>query len=135
MCRFSLSSITLRGEPSSAPAYNLAEIQSRIDTYEIKYVFNLDESSLYYKQLASKIVVEDSLKRDFIGCKIIKSRISVVFNVNMDYSIIIPPLFIGKSKHPHCFDHVPVNYTSQKSSWMDSTVFYYYIDNIFVVRR
>lgn len=132
MKRNGLSCIVLHGEASSVGTVNLKPIQDVMSQYEPKYIFNMDETSLFYQQLPQKCVVKNVEKSDFRGFKMSKQRISIAVTVNMDNSVYIPLLFIGKAKKPNCFSDVPKCYTSQHHAWMDSTVFIYWIDEIFM---
>ena len=77
-----------------------------------------------------KLCPEKHLRRKLAapGPKISKDRITALACANATGSHRLPMLVIGKSKKPRCFKHVnmsamPIVYTSQKSAWMDSTIF------------
>lgn len=132
MKRKKLKSIRLCGEGSSAPISNLDYIHSVIGKYKPENVFNMDETGLYFQQLPTRCIVKRTEKSNFKGFKVAKQRISIVVSVNMNNSLQIPLLFIGKNKKPNCFKEIPKNYICQKRAWMDSNVFLYWIDFIFI---
>lgn len=132
MKRNKLSSVNLHGEASSCPNVNISNVRKIISSYKPMFVFNMDESGLYYSQLPRKCVIDNHEKKNFKGFKIAKSRISIAITVNMDNSIKVPILYIGKSQKPLCFNEKPNNYINQSNAWMDNRVFKYYMDNIFL---
>lgn len=96
-------------------------------------IYSGDETGLNWKLLPRTTLAlgnEDSCP----GHKIKKEKISVLLCANADGSCRLPPLVIGKSKHPRCFKNkiLPVIYTSQKSSWMDRDIFLEWYKNNFI---
>ncbi|KAM3966299.1 LOW QUALITY PROTEIN: uncharacterized protein ACR2FA_012601 [Aphomia sociella] len=72
------------------------------------------------------------------GSKISNDRITTLACANATGSHRLPMLVIGKSKKPRCLKHVnmsamPIVYTSQKSAWMNSTIFMEWFTKTFIL--
>jgi hypothetical protein len=64
-----------------------------------------------------------------------KERVTIVLCSNATGSIRLEPLIIGKAARPVCFRQNgfgPLQYTSQKSAWMDSVICREWFENMFV---
>ena len=62
------------------------------------------------------------------GKKREKFRITIALACNADGSKCLPPIYIGKSKLPHCFkkrtpDQLGFYYWNNKKAWMTSELF------------
>ena len=92
-----------------------------LDGYELKNVFNADETGLFYKLLPNETLCFKN--EPCHGGKHNKDRVTVLVGANADGSV---KLVIGKSKRPRCFKNVnllPVVYDASKKAWMNSTIF------------
>ena len=95
-----------------------------LDGYELKNVFNADETGLFYKLLPNKTLCFKN--QPCHGGKHSKDRVTVLVGAHADGSEKLPLLVIGKSKKPRCFKNVnslPVVYDASKKAWMNSTIF------------
>ena len=95
-----------------------------LEGYELRDVFNADETGLFYKLLPNKTLAFK--KEPCHGGKHSKDRVTVLVGANADGSEKLPLLVIGKSKKPRCFKNVkslPVQYDASKKAWMNSTIF------------
>ena len=93
--------------------------------YELKDIYNADETGLYYKCLPT-------FTNDFIkeykehGNKIDKTRITILVAANADGSDKRELLVIHKWKKPRALKNIPVlpvQYESNPSAWMTQLVF------------
>ncbi|XP_046661293.1 tigger transposable element-derived protein 4-like [Homalodisca vitripennis] len=92
--------------------------------YKPDDIFNADETGLFYQCLPDKTL---TFKGDTChGGKNSKQRVTLLLGTNQIGTVKLKPLMIGKSKNPRCFKGVqsfPMDYTSNKKSWMNSGVF------------
>ena len=96
-----------------------------LDEYAPENVFNLDEAGLFHSMLPDRSVMVNKSEK---GRKLVKSRVTVVFIVNMTGTMKLPVLVIGKSKRPRCFgklkpSSLPCEYTNSSKAWMNSKIF------------
>jgi len=102
----------------------LGKLSNIIKEYSPDDVFNVDETSLFFKCLPDRTFI---LKRETCsGGKQSKERITILLGSNMSGSEKIKPLIIGKSKKPRCFKGVksfPLDYESNKKAWMTGDLF------------
>ena len=76
-----------------------------------------------------KLVCFGDRHLDHIGNKLLNERVSILFCVNREGDKL-PPLIIGKSKNPRCFNSYDfgnrnIRYTNQQNAWMDRNTFYW----------
>ena len=71
---------------------------------ELRYIWNMDELSLFFKALPEKGLAEKSRRRK--GDKKSKQRLTAAFFVAADNSEISEPVVIWKSKSPRCFKNI-----------------------------
>ena len=92
--------------------------------FDIKDIFNVDETGLFYRMDANKSLTTSS---DTKGKKQKKDRITVALCCNADGSEKIKPFIIGKSLNLRCFKNFSVqlyvNYKANKKAWMTSFLF------------
>ena len=93
--------------------------------YELKDIWNCDETGLFYKLLPNKTMTRKG--QLCTGGKLSKERITVLLTANADGSEKLKPLVIGKYENPRCFKNIkkkslPVDYYSNKSAWMTQEV-------------
>lgn len=126
---------TLNGEKASADFKSAEEwladkdVQDVISKYDPKYIFNTDETALFWKLMPSKsFLVKGDAAR---GGKKDKSRITILFTCNADGSKKWKPFVIGKSLKPRCFKgkDLPTEYTANKTAWMTSKIFQKYLSD------
>ena len=99
--------------------------------YDSQFVYNLDETGLYWKAGKGKsfITGAEAKDKDLRGTKMNKDRLTVLVGGSMTGEKL-PLLVIGKSKKPRCFNgikNLPLDYTNQENSWMNSTIFNNYL--------
>lgn len=122
LCLYKLS-----GESKS---YNLdnvdvqiQELQNMLKSYEMRDIFNMDETALVYKEIPSRTI--SSLPRT--GIKQLKSRLTVALCSNSDGSYKTKPLVIGISKSPRCFTGFNISnyvtYYNNRKAWMTTEIF------------
>ncbi|KAG0426074.1 Tigger transposable element-derived protein 6, partial [Dictyocoela muelleri] len=129
--------ITLHGEAASADLTNIKsfkkELKKKLESYNKEDIFNIDETSLYIKSGFNKSYVLDK-NTDNKNIKQNKTRLSLMLGVNI-FGEKLKPLVIGKSKNPRALKYVNLEtfnlyYRSNKTSWLTSSLFYEYINNL-----
>ncbi|CAF2055852.1 unnamed protein product [Rotaria magnacalcarata] len=113
-------------------------LHSFIEHYDPWNIFNCDETSLFYKLLPDRSLVVD--RNDCRGGKRSKERYTVLLCCNRSGSEKLKPLVIGKYARPRCFKnidmkHLPVQWCSNRSAWMNSKVFTEWLENLDVCMR
>ena len=133
--RNGLRYITLHGEAASADQSQLQEfkdkLKDRSQNYEMKDIFNIDETALYIKNTKNKSFVID-VDHDNKNVKCEKTRISILVGCNT-LGEKLPLLAIGKSNNPRCFKNINMNkfttiYRSSKTSWLTGEIFNEYCE-------
>ena len=99
-------------------------IQDLLKEYELRNIYNMDETSLCYRKPPDKGLAT----RQMSGVKGDKTWITLAFTVNADGSDIRKPLFIGQARRPHCFGRndgsdLGFDYHWNKKAWMTSKIF------------
>lgn len=131
--RHGIRELQIQGENLSADSSAAESFKIKLrdilnlENYALENVYNADETGLNWKALPRKTLAS----RHELAApapKISKDRITALACVIATGSHRFPMLVIGKSKKPRCFKHVnmsamPIVYISQKSDWMDSTIF------------
>lgn len=126
---YGLSSGKISGEAGSAPVEVAQEgredLQKILEEYDPDNVFNMDEAGLFYLMLPDRSIMACKSEK---GTKRAKSRVTVVFIVNMTGTMKLPVLVIGKSKRPRCFgklkaSSLPCDYTNSSKAWMTGKIF------------
>lgn len=103
-----------------------ARLQQLINQYALRNVYNMDETSFFYKQVPRGTLTTDKSAR---GKKQDKSRLTMTVTTNADGSDHYPLLFIGKSKQPICMrghdvrEELGVEYASSRKAWMNTALF------------
>ena len=126
------ASICLNGEAGDVDVNELEPLmqnfrKSLID-YRPENIFNMDESGLFFRALPARTYLVNSEKRrDVRGIKALtaKDRVTIIFCVNATGTRKVPPLIVGSSKTPHCFQdsRPPLPYINQANSWLNSAVY------------
>ena len=126
--RHGIKQYTMHGESGSVDTTMLAkdrqELAALIEQYEPQYVYNMDETGLFYRMQPSKSLAT----KEILGKKKDKERVTVALCCNLDGSDKIYLVVIGRSKNPRCFKGVNIaalrfKYYSNESAWMTSNVF------------
>ena len=140
--RHNLRSISIQGEQGSADILSACEFQHDfsevLSEYSTEQVFNCDDTGLQYRLLPQKTLVSLFEKRAegrislfekrAKGRKKCKDRVTICACANVNGSIKLPLLFIGKAARPLCFtraemNNLPVVYKAQKNAWVNCTIF------------
>ena len=104
----------------------MERLPSILGNYEPKDIFNWDETGLFYTQShnASFITSAENENRNLRGRNQRKQRITVLVMASMAGEKL-PLVVIGKYRSPRVFKNarLPVEYYSQKNSWMDASIF------------
>ena len=126
--RMGFRNIKLKGEAGSADVEAgkkyPSEFQKIISEgeYSEDQIFNVDETSTYFKQPTSRsFVPKESSGDDLAGTKLKKERCTFLFGGNASGDLKLKPLIIWKSKDPQCFkknkiikSNLPVIYRHSK---------------------
>ncbi|KAG0427414.1 Tigger transposable element-derived protein 1, partial [Dictyocoela muelleri] len=106
--RRSINYVTLHGEAASADTTLIDifkdDLKRKLEVYNKKDVFNIDETSLYIKTCSNKSYVLDK-KTDNKNVKQNKTRITLLLGTN-PFGEKMKPLLIGKSKNPRAFKNL-----------------------------
>ncbi|XP_060596158.1 tigger transposable element-derived protein 6-like [Ruditapes philippinarum] len=134
--RYSIKEFKISGESAGVKVDDVdgfkARIPEFIGDYDIKDVFNCDETCLYYRALPDKTLsAKGSLTK---RSKVSKERITVMFTCSA-LGEKLKPLVIGKFENPRCFKNVNkknlgVKYVANKKAWMNSHVFKTWINEL-----
>lgn len=133
--RHGISSQVISGESKDAPDETVDEwfknLPSKIDGYQLKNIYNVDETGLFYNLMPARTL---AFKGDNChGGKKSKDRLTVLLCANADGSDKMTPLIIGKSQKPRCFKNVktlPVSYDANKTAWMTANIFIEWLKKI-----
>ncbi|XP_022865448.1 CENP-B homolog protein 2-like, partial [Olea europaea var. sylvestris] len=126
--RYGIKSYRRFGESGSLIMENIENalpgIQSKLDQFQLKDIYNMDETGLFYRLEADHSLATKQLE----GCKKDKKRITVVVCCNGDGSDKVPLWVIGKYANPRCFKNENMNnlnckYRSNKKAWMTGLLF------------
>ncbi|XVF51243.1 hypothetical protein PTKIN_Ptkin04bG0168800 [Pterospermum kingtungense] len=107
---------------------NLKSIREKVDQFEMKDVFNMDETGLFFR-----LQVDHSLAtKQLEGKKQDKERLTIVICYNEDGSEKLPLWIIGKYAKPTCFKNVNLQsmnfeYHANKQAWMKRVLFEEYV--------
>jgi len=85
--------------------------------WQMKRIYNADQTGLFYQKLPNRIYVDKDLKKDCAGAK------------------QMPLSLVGKAKNPRCFDHLdnpPMAYKDQKNAWFDQKITIWWIFQVFI---
>ena len=100
-------------------------------------LYNVDETSLFWKMLPKKMLMSRNERR-VSGEKIKKDRITLALCANASGSHKLPLLLINNCENPralkHCQNNLPVIYTHDKNSWMNTAIFQSWYHNEFKPR-
>lgn len=95
-----------------------------ISQYQLKDVFNMDETALFFKMLPDRSLTTDAYTK---GVKKFKDRLSIAFTTNATGTEKLKPVVIGKALKPRCFKNfnqeLYVHYFANRKAWMTSLIF------------
>lgn len=123
---------TVSGESASVDPVTVnswkEQIHEVIQGYELKDIFNADETGLFFNLQPNKTL---TYKGDPChGGTKSKQRITVLLTCNADGSEKLDPLVIGKFSKPRCFKNIkklPTKYGANSNAWMTSVIFEEYL--------
>jgi hypothetical protein len=109
-----------------------------LSTYELRDVWNADETGLFYRQQPAKTLAFPNEKVS--GAKISKDRISVLLAGNAEGERF-PPCIIGTAANPHAFRKAGISngntlrshgfhYYFNKTAWMTSVIWNDWLDKL-----
>jgi hypothetical protein len=133
--RFNIKFKNFSGEGGSADDIIVdrwfSHLSQLLKQYDSQFVYNLDETGLYWKAGKGKsfITGTEAKDKDLRGTKMNKNRLTVLVGGSMTGEKL-PLLVIGKSKKPRCFNGIKnliLDYTNQENSWMNLTIFNNYL--------
>ena len=128
---YGLRETRLSGEGDEVPATTIEAWQERlpelIDSYELKDVWNMDETGVFLKALPEKGLTQKA--KGARGGKKSKQRLTAAFFVAADGSKVCEPIVIWKSKVPRCFKNLKkkdrpcdVHYYASPKAWMTTEI-------------
>lgn len=134
--RHNIVGIKLCGESASVSLETVDEWKGRLpsllEDYKAENVFNLDETGLFFRATPDRsLAVKGS---DCHGGKRSKDRLTVALACSMTGEVL-KPLVIGRAAKPRCFRNLditrlPVTYKNNRKSWMTSTLFDEWLNDI-----
>ncbi|KAG2207836.1 hypothetical protein INT46_007002 [Mucor plumbeus] len=100
------------------------EIRNILRDYNLKDIFNMDETGLYYRQAPTKTISRNPVP----GVKVDKTRLTIAFFCNAAGTSKSAPIIIGKFKKPRCFkkrtgSELGFSYYHTNKAWMTKDVF------------
>lgn len=126
--RHGISCKMISGEGKDVPQESvedwLSNVGELINGYDLKDIFNADETGLFYNLLPKKTLAFKG--EDCKGGKKSKDRLTVLLCANADGSEKIMPVVIGKSQKPRCMKNIkslPVTYLANRKAWMSGEIF------------
>lgn len=131
--RHGIRALSVQGEALSAATDTIEGFKQKLKLImedkgiTLNQLFNCDETGLYWRLKPDKSLVL-AREKEAKGFKKPKDRVTLMACSNSTGSIKLPLVFIHKSAKPRCFRQMdmsmlPVDYYSQKNSWMDSAIF------------
>ncbi len=133
--RHSIKQYKLHGESGSADKQYVevsrVELPAILQGTDEDDLYNCDETALMYRKFPSHTLATQSRKGNKAMSN--KDRLTILLCCNATGTHKIDPLVIGKAARPLCFgpkkggwepSDVHVSYTSNKTAWMNSKVFY-----------
>jgi len=134
--RFGLRSRVIQGEELSADIDAAKLFQANYHDitkdYEVRNIFNVDETGLFFKMLPDKTFSSSTFKST--GLKNAKERLTILFGVSMTGEQL-EPLIIGKSANPRNLSKekiksLKLQYTSNSKAWITKEIFSLYLKDL-----
>jgi hypothetical protein len=113
----------------------LEELYSIIVQYNLKNVYNMDETGLFFRLLLRySILMPNEDISSTRGKKKVKDCVSLIICANAFGTHKIPCVMIGKPKEPACIkdQHWLVPYFNQAKAWMDVETCWKWFNEVFV---
>ena len=112
----------------------LEEIRAKLASFKAENVYNVDETSLFYRAMPTRSYYLNHPDKRLTGrgSKSLspKDRITMLLCVNATGTSKVPPLLIGTAERPFCFrppnPPCPLPYCHQPSAWCDRVRFLYW---------
>ena len=127
--RHNIKCSVLSGESADVKEEVVAEwserLASKCEEFELKDIFNADETGLFFRSLPCRSLVAKG--DDCKGGKLSKDRVTVLLCASATGEKLMP-LVIGRSANPRCFKSchrtsLRVTYESNKKAWMTGEMF------------
>lgn len=128
LARYGLRNVECQGEAGSADIAAIEsampELLKKIGQYELRDVFNMDETGLFYCMAPDRTIAS----RQIAGLKKNKTRMTIAFCGNADGSEKLEPFFIGHFLKPRCFqkkngEQLGLLYRANSKGWMTGLLF------------
>lgn len=138
--RFNLKTINLFGEGGEVNKDDptlleqLNKLYEIISTYDPEFIYNMDETGLFYRVIPNFSVLLPSEKSDEVrGKKVPKDRVTIICCANATGTHKIPLTMIAKPKQPACIrgHDWPINYVNQGNAWQDTSTFVHWLTKVF----
>lgn len=112
-----------------AESYITNVLPNLIAGYNLRDIYNADETALFYKALPNGTLYCHKLDK-VIGIKNRKERLTLLIFTNADGSDK-SVVAVGKYKNPRCFKNklVPLPYYFNNKAWMTRTIFHEILEN------
>lgn len=133
--RNNLHTFKIRGEAGSAPISEIpqmrAELQEILQEYELRDIWNCDETALFWRLLPCKTIAHSPV----IGKKRPKERVSILAACNASGNEKLPLLFIHKYETPRVLKGIekkslPVWYYWNSKAWMQRSIFKHFLERL-----
>ena len=124
-------SVALHGEAGgvdmAAAEAQMELIRAAVQEYGLEFVYNMDETGLFFRLLPNRAYVKKEEARSARGSKLMKAkdRVTLYVTTNGTGTDLLPLGVIGTAKDPRCFrlTNPPLPYYSQRKAWSDSNTF------------
>jgi hypothetical protein len=126
--RYNVQEYVRCGEANSANLLDLRQqrrdLQKVLERWDLKDVFNCDETALYWKLEPSRTLA----RQPIAGTKKPKDRVTILLACNATGTERLTPVFVHKYKKPRCMRYIdqktlPVYYYWNSSAWMQLSIF------------
>ena len=134
--RHNIKQAVLSGEAADVQQTTVDDWCQRLPTicegYDLKDIFNSDESALFYRTLPGKSLV---VKGDTChGGKKAKDRVTVLLTCSATGERL-KPLVIGRAENPRCFrgqnkSCLPVHYYHNRKAWMTGDIWKQWLNKL-----
>ncbi len=142
--RHNIKCVALSGEAAGVDPQTVDDWSSRLPSitegYELRDIFNADETGLYWRTLPNRSLVGKDEDRK--GIKVCKDRITVMLACSATGEKLMP-LVIGRSQNPRCFKsasqyELGIKWRFNDKAWMTSSIFKEWcesINNMMLLKR
>ena len=110
---------------------NIAEVYTPPE-----FVYNADQTGLYYQKLPNRMCVDESNQKDYAGVKQMKYKTCTTLMVGTSSSGNVPLTIVGKPKHLEIFKLMdgarpPIPYKNQENDGFDQKITLWQMINAF----